>query len=209
MDGSCRAILHGPQCAHPPMLLLCTLASAVQRAESGWSGGTRRFGSSAANTKKEGDIRHVDLQLVRTSAAAPRGGSTGGAPSAGGAAAAGSMGQAHALAPHSRSPTALQASAAASVVKITCLPDSVLAKCLGFLDLKQRCAPRAGRVPDVGGISCTIVGSALRSRCTRGTPLPPSPLLPCAKHLACFPGLLQAGPCFAHLQTLRGSSPQP
>lgn len=47
------------------------------------------------------------------------------------------------MAARSRARAAQQANSPAQVPKVTELPESVLAKCLGFLDLKQ-CAPGLG-----------------------------------------------------------------
>ncbi len=51
-----------------------------------------------------------------------------------------------AMAPRSSIRATQQADAAVKAVKINELPEAVLAKCLGFLDLKQRCAPGPGRL---------------------------------------------------------------
>ena len=48
-----------------------------------------------------------------------------------------------AMAPRSRSRSAQAASSTAGPVGIADLPDDVLQRCLGFLDLRERCAGRA------------------------------------------------------------------
>ncbi len=61
------------------------------------------------------------------------------------------------MAPRSRARAAQQAAPAARFFKITQLPEAVLAKCLGFLDLKQRCAPGPGRLLCARAVMCSAL----------------------------------------------------
>ncbi len=81
------------------------------------------------------------------------------------------------MAPRSRARAALQANIVVPAVKVTELPEAVLATCLAHLDLKQRCAPgpallRCGRQIMCGANASPTALDAQGS--TR--PLPPAPL---------------------------------
>ena len=111
-----------------------------------------------------------------------------------------------AMAPRSCARAAQHAATAVPVLKITQLPEAVLAKCLGFLDLKERCAPEPARLYEQER-TCAMpwpVGRLLDA--TRGHTAAAAGSLQTA---GCSVILLQAGSCVAGLQALCSRSPQP